>query len=70
MFGRCSNLALSSIRSDEHSGRPCFLMSHIPTQSGGAWNEMTGYSFNSNEHIYLSNIYHSAEGESDDGNCV
>ncbi|KAJ5390800.1 ClpP/crotonase [Penicillium cataractarum] len=22
-------------------GRPCFLMSHIPTQSGGAWNEMT-----------------------------
>ncbi|KAL1966031.1 hypothetical protein VTN77DRAFT_4971 [Rasamsonia byssochlamydoides] len=23
------------------SGRPCLLMSHIPTQSGGAWNEMT-----------------------------
>ncbi|KAJ0423047.1 carboxyl transferase [Aspergillus carlsbadensis] len=23
------------------SGRPCMLMSHIPTQSGGAWNEMT-----------------------------
>ncbi|KAJ5892130.1 ClpP/crotonase [Penicillium subrubescens] len=22
-------------------GRPCLLMSHIPTQSGGAWNEMT-----------------------------
>ncbi|KAL2848885.1 carboxyl transferase [Aspergillus pseudoustus] len=22
-------------------GRPCMLMSHIPTQSGGAWNEMT-----------------------------
>lgn len=28
--------------SDHHSGRPCLLMSHIPTQSGGAWNEMTG----------------------------
>lgn len=24
------------------SGRPCLLMSHIPTQSGGSWNEMTG----------------------------
>ncbi|PYH80934.1 ClpP/crotonase [Aspergillus uvarum CBS 121591] len=24
------------------SGQPCLLMSHIPTQSGGAWNEMTG----------------------------
>lgn len=23
-------------------GRVCLLMSHIPTQSGGAWNEMTG----------------------------
>ncbi|PWY65930.1 ClpP/crotonase [Aspergillus eucalypticola CBS 122712] len=23
------------------SGQPCMLMSHIPTQSGGAWNEMT-----------------------------
>ncbi|KAK7459925.1 carboxyl transferase [Colletotrichum acutatum] len=23
------------------SQRPCLLMSHIPTQSGGAWNEMT-----------------------------
>ncbi|KAL2004687.1 hypothetical protein VTN00DRAFT_3215 [Thermoascus crustaceus] len=23
------------------SGRPCLIMSHIPTQSGGAWNEMT-----------------------------
>lgn len=23
-------------------GRICLLMSHIPTQSGGAWNEMTG----------------------------
>ncbi|CAM1501358.1 Fc.00g105200.m01.CDS01 [Cosmosporella sp. VM-42] len=23
------------------SGRPCLAMSHIPTQSGGAWNEMT-----------------------------
>ncbi|KAJ5108390.1 ClpP/crotonase [Penicillium angulare] len=22
-------------------GKPCLLMSHIPTQSGGAWNEMT-----------------------------
>ncbi|TPX12719.1 uncharacterized protein E0L32_000896 [Thyridium curvatum] len=23
------------------SGKPCLLMSHIPTQSGGAWNELT-----------------------------
>ncbi|KAJ1324042.1 acyl-CoA carboxylase subunit beta [Microdochium nivale] len=23
------------------AGRPCVLMGHIPTQSGGAWNEMT-----------------------------
>ncbi|KAL3479635.1 carboxyl transferase domain-containing protein [Aspergillus californicus] len=23
------------------SGRPCLLMSHIPTQKGGSWNEMT-----------------------------
>lgn len=29
-------------QADENSGRPCLLMSHIPTQSGGAWNEMTG----------------------------
>jgi acetyl-CoA carboxylase carboxyltransferase component len=24
------------------NSHPCMLMSHIPTQSGGAWNEMTG----------------------------
>ncbi len=24
------------------SGRTCLIISHIPTQSGGAWNEMTG----------------------------
>jgi hypothetical protein len=31
------------VKSDSNeSGRPCLIMSHIPTQSGGAWNEMTG----------------------------
>lgn len=28
------------------SGQTCLVMSHIPTQSGGAWNEMTGKSLN------------------------
>ncbi|KAF5518217.1 putative methylcrotonoyl-CoA carboxylase beta chain [Colletotrichum aenigma] len=28
------------------SGRPCIVMSHIPTQSGGAWNEITVHKVN------------------------
>lgn len=42
MFGSlnesCKELPILTM----YSGRPCLLMSHIPTQSGGAWNEMTG----------------------------
>lgn len=42
MFGKFCNLTSSSVQPDKYSGRPCLLMSHIPTQTGGAWNEMTG----------------------------
>ncbi|KAF4963732.1 hypothetical protein FSARC_8280 [Fusarium sarcochroum] len=37
------------------SGRPCLLMSHIPTQSGGAWNEMTVLKVNRIMEIGLEN---------------
>ncbi|KAJ5103935.1 ClpP/crotonase [Penicillium argentinense] len=36
-------------------GRPCLLMSHIPTQSGGAWNEMTVLKVNRILEISLQN---------------
>jgi acetyl-CoA carboxylase carboxyltransferase component len=29
---------------DRNSGRLCLILSHIPSQSGGAWNEYTGSS--------------------------
>ena len=34
-----------------NSGRSCLLMSHIPTQSSGAWNEMTGMPLH-HQHLY------------------
>jgi hypothetical protein len=37
VVSRASNSQLIS-----QSGRTCLILSHIPTQSGGAWNELTG----------------------------
>jgi hypothetical protein len=52
MSGGLGNFSASLIVLTMSSGRPCMLMSHIPTQSGGAWNEMTGLSiYTPNEEI-------------------
>jgi acetyl-CoA carboxylase carboxyltransferase component len=51
------------------SGRPCMLMSHIPTQSGGAWNEMTGKETMKYDKTQLT-VQYSAQGQPDYGSRV
>jgi hypothetical protein len=50
-------------------GRICLLMSHIPTQSGGAWNEMTGVK-RQNIYIRLVLIINSTESKPHDGDRI
>jgi acetyl-CoA carboxylase carboxyltransferase component len=50
-------------------GRICLLMSHIPTQSGGAWNEMTGEKGHSNYNPLFLTLS-SAESQPHDGDRI